>query len=337
MVKLYSFTTLLVLIACGCLAQSPKVNYNELEVLSIEQALEKPLQAESILIFSDDESVHLFRENYTKLTNLKVLQLIGGGVDELKSVIPQIHSLRQIKFNRCELSICPEFIRSMNNLEEVDLAGNNIAEFPYELAQLERLSVLTFGNGLYGGNTIDQLDARIGQFGNLLELRLFQNPVATISPEIGQLKQLEYLDLNQCRLSEINTGFSELNSLQVLKISHNNLKQYPQAILKLKNLQELQCVLTAEGGNLPSFSNLVSLRDLSISLKGVEQIPEELGELSSLTKLTLTDCTEIKHKDVIALCADLSALQSLYLYSSGYSDKQKQSIKARLTNVKVVF
>ncbi|HJA16414.1 MAG TPA: FimB/Mfa2 family fimbrial subunit [Candidatus Butyricimonas faecavium] len=198
----------------------------------------------------------------------------------------------------------PDFIKNMENLEELSVVmngGTTIPELPVSLKYLEVES-----------GSLTQLPSHIGNLTNLLYL--------SISAPYRQEEEYDYdymPDLSQARLSSIDVDFSQLKNLKGLilvagencslptslwSIPGNSLVelglcgfsgiQVPSTISSWSSLSDLSLLnATMTPANIEAIKSL-SLESLMIysPVFGQNGLPDWLGGMASIRYLTLYDC-----------------------------------------------
>jgi len=185
-------------------------------------------------------------------------------------------------------------LRELNNLIELDLAGNQISDIS-ALSELINLKILSLN-----GNHIQDINA------------------------LETVKNLNNLDLRSNQIKEINS-LSQLINLQIVYLNSNDI-QNVDPLGSLINLQELDI---SENPRLPNskstrraeidisvFSQLINLTKLDLGASGVENI-QALSNLNKLTHLSLSSATNAS--DLTSL-SGLSNLQELQLNSVKVED-----------------
>ncbi|MBI4467769.1 MAG: leucine-rich repeat domain-containing protein [Acidobacteria bacterium] len=91
------------------------------------------------------------------------------------------------------------------------------------------------------GGLFSELGApsEIGQFGNVLFLRLDSNQLQELPPELGNLTKLKNLDLTDNNLTQLPEEIGNLTQLEELDASYNELERLPEKMRNLSNLKLL--------------------------------------------------------------------------------------------------
>ncbi|GKU88241.1 hypothetical protein SLEP1_g2527 [Rubroshorea leprosula] len=108
--------------------------------------------------------------------------------------------------------------------------------------------------------------------------------------------------------------FKGMQSLKVLDLTSVNMSSMPPSICLLKNLHTL-CLDQSLLGDIAIIGELKNLEVLSLLKSDIEKLPREIGQLTKLKLLDLSNCIKLK---VIppGVLACLSRLEELYLGSS---------------------
>ncbi|XP_052183703.1 receptor-like protein kinase HSL1 [Diospyros lotus] len=156
-----------------------------------------------------------------------------------------------------------------NSVISVNLPSANIAgHFPPVLCRLRSLSFLSIYN-----NSVN----------------------STLPEEISACRSLKHLNLAQNFLAgELPSSLAELPDLRHLDLTGNNLSGHiPASFGRFRRLEALSLVENLLDGPMPAFlGNVSSLRELNLSYNpfSPSRIPPELGNLTNLEILWLTDC-----------------------------------------------
>lgn len=308
-------------------------DYSDFITFSMDEATKDPDQVQALLLFGDDKSISQFKKKYKKFNKLKVLQIIGYDCSDLGEILTSIPSIESLRLNRCELTEVPSFVLKMTQLVDIDLAGNNLTAFPYDLGSLTNLKRLTLGSGLFGGNQVTTIDNRIAQLKQLESLALFQNPLTSLATEIGQLQALQVLDLSQCRLSEIPTSIGQLTSLKDLALGYNKLKSWPTEIGQLTRLEALTCIQDSLVFDFTILSQLTNIKSLGVSIDGMTTLPTIFKTLNNLQELYLGNCGSLEAEAVVDTILSMNKVEELYLFQNEFSQAEKTFITEELSDL----
>ena len=101
-----------------------------------------------------------------------------------------------LSFLDASIKSFPTEILQLQNLQTLNLGGNQLTSIPTEISQLQNLQTLNLE-----GNQLTSIPKEILQLQNLTDLNLRKNQLTSIPKEIGQLKNLQTLNLRD------NPGF----------------------------------------------------------------------------------------------------------------------------------
>ncbi|XP_035679135.1 malignant fibrous histiocytoma-amplified sequence 1 homolog [Branchiostoma floridae] len=151
----------------------------------------------------------------------------------------------------------PTAVLDIENVEVLDLTGNQIKSLPAAISRLKLLKVLRVDYNklqlladnvccLYKleefcavGNNLTRLPPGFESLRRLKRLRLSHNSFEIFPPNVENLKRLEYLDISGNMLRALPQRIDRLESLRVLKTSSNKLTVLPSGLFKMTNLREL--------------------------------------------------------------------------------------------------
>ncbi|KAL3730376.1 hypothetical protein ACJRO7_027397 [Eucalyptus globulus] len=140
-------------------------------------------------------------------------------------------------------------------------------------------------------STLEKLPGEVGELEELKELILDSSGIIEIPTSIGSLRKLEKLSACSCKsLREVPCSVGELQNLEHMDMSGSAIERFPCAIGRLKKLR------------------ILSLKSCH-RLKW--EIPREIGDLSSLEILEITEALKI---DMPKSIQNLSSLQHLNLW-----------------------
>ncbi|GKV27880.1 hypothetical protein SLEP1_g37000 [Rubroshorea leprosula] len=132
--------------------------------------------------------------------------------------------------------------------------------------------------------------------------------------------------------------FKGMPRLKVLDLTHMHLSSLPSSICLLQNLHTL-CLDQSVLGDIRTIGELKNLEILSLGWSEFEELPREIGQLTQLKLLDLSDCTKLK---IIPPCvlASMSILEELYLGNSFHgweveeNENQRNASLAELKHLK---
>ncbi|KAM7534278.1 hypothetical protein Aperf_G00000112239 [Anoplocephala perfoliata] len=161
------------------------------------------------------------------LVNLKALNISGNKLGYLPAELSQLSKLETLNAsnNRMTSFINPPNVvnlSSLRHLRTVDLANNQLAEFPLELCSSDI--------------PLDLLD-------------LSKNSISVIPDCTSSLQVIE-LNLCENKISIISESLAKCPRLKVLRLAHNQIQQgdFPLALLESSNIS----LLSIEGNPLSS-------------------------------------------------------------------------------------
>jgi internalin A len=177
----------------------------------------------------------------------------------------------------------PEWLRSLPNINVLNLSGAGLTSLPGWLENLTTLTRLDLND-----NNLAELPGSLGNLTALTHLNLSDNQLARVPEWLGNLADLETLDLSGNQLTEVPEWLGSLRTLTHLDLSRNELTELPSSLGNLTNLTKLY-LGKIELNEVPEWlGNLTALTTLDLSLYQLQEIPEWLGNLTTLTHLDLS-------------------------------------------------
>ncbi|TXG71319.1 hypothetical protein EZV62_006254 [Acer yangbiense] len=135
-------------------------------------------------------------------------------------------------------------------------------------------------------------------------------------PERLEFPKLKLLFMHKVKnsLQIPDAFFDRVQELKVLDLTGFHLLSLPQSLCRLTNLQTL-CLDHCLIGDITIIGELKRLEILSFLKSEIEQLPKEIGQLTRLRLLDLSDCSKLK---VITpnVLSSLARLEELYMGNS---------------------
>lgn len=200
---------------------------------------------------------------YDKLHKLSDLQALKLGTNEVTTYPKNFEALFNLiyfaSYNN-KFTTFPPNLKPFYNLHYIELQHTNIDSIPAQIAYLNKLQTLKFGN------TDDTLKFPVTfHYLKKLENVSFENCVLDSFPKaLFKLSGLNYLNLSNTNTHYLSRHFERLPNLEVLIIENNPLKHIPFEIYKAGKLR------------------FISLRG-----NNIEKLPDSISELHYLTLLDL--------------------------------------------------
>lgn len=170
-------------------------------------------------------------------------------------------------------------------MEELDLSGRKLKEFPRTLVKMTGLKILNLDE-----NPIQRVPSSIQELSNLEELHLEKCGLSALPDEIGNLKKLRLLDVSRNWELKLPESINEASGLRELNISDNTGFGFPSSVKGLKHLEELNCADCSgpEPIDFPlEITELTGLKKLFINGVSIKSIPDSFLQLQKLEELDL--------------------------------------------------
>ncbi|OGN62739.1 MAG: hypothetical protein A3F09_02640 [Chlamydiae bacterium RIFCSPHIGHO2_12_FULL_49_11] len=229
----------------------------------------------------------------------------------------------------------------MKELQELVISAQAMRQFPCEVLQLSRLTVLSLQHtriavlpeGLSELPLLNvvclafnRLRALSEDFGKLplIELELQNNPFTEVPLAVARLTKLEKLNLSRIACSDLSDRLQSLTNLQVAYLSGMGLKTLPELPGSLEELDLSQNNLGEKGlwTRLVSYiqgeeivrqlsseiGKLINLRKLNLSFNSLRDVPDTLGQCDQLLVLDLSSNRLSRVPDVLSKMARLVKL-----------------------------
>ncbi|KAI1050390.1 hypothetical protein LB506_001859 [Fusarium annulatum] len=215
--------------------------------------------------------------------NLSNNRLTNNSLDTLS----QVTSLRDLKLaNNLFYGPLNPVLSSLNELEILDVHGNNISALPPKVENMSRLRILNLSENSFESLPFDSIATL-----PITELNIRKNKLkgTLIEEPIGCLPQLHTLDASANQLQRlVPLGASiDLPVLHSLSLSMNRLQGLPDMTTWTSLL-----TLSVEENNISgipnSFMGLEKLRHADFSSNDIRVIPPEVSRMDNLSMIRLS-------------------------------------------------
>ncbi|GBN24731.1 Leucine-rich repeat-containing protein 7 [Araneus ventricosus] len=232
---------------------------------------------------------------------LKKLLMSQNDISSIPAWFSELESIKEIHLSDNYLNEMPfpdNFGDGCNNLELVDLSGNNIKGLPESFGKLKKLSFLDLGSSfdelernrmVSNGNEIEHLPITFCHLKNLTKLELDENQLCQLPEEFGLLESLTYLDLSHNILKFLPESFGQLQQLKVCMLSMNFITHLPTSFGMLKSIEDLKLDNNMIEYLPESFENLSTLVSLDLYNNSLKEPPTAVKKLKCLKHLDLRE------------------------------------------------
>ncbi|KAG8660903.1 disease resistance protein RUN1 isoform X2 [Manihot esculenta] len=225
--------------------------------------------------------------------------------------------LQVLIFSGCfKLKKFPEIKGNMNKLSELYLDGTAIQELPLSIRRLSGLVLLSLKNcknilslpssichfislktlNISGCSTLDKLPEKLGNVESLEELDISGTAIRQLPPSIVFLKNLKTLSFHGCGVQPRQPWSSLFRYLMLPRKSADSVSLLLPPLSSLRSLTFLNlsnCNLL-EGAIPGDIGHLSSLKKLDLSDNELVRLPESISQLSSLEALHLEGCSRLQ-------------------------------------------
>ncbi|GLJ44460.1 hypothetical protein SUGI_0932860 [Cryptomeria japonica] len=259
--------------------------------------------------------------SWLSLKNLRVLELYEdyGGEHHLEELWKADSDapvqLRELVISNCHrFQKFPNSIGCLNELKKIVItSGNNVRSLPEEFCRLQSLEHLQLS---YCG-MLSSLPSSFGDLRNLRHLELSHcRNLRRLPASFTNLMLLQHLTLQWCgQLILASEDFEKITKLEYLDLSGcDQLEELPPHISKQASLRELYLIGMKGLKELPiNIGQLRRLRKMEIRNELLTCLPNSLGELSSLTDLSIQNCPKLESLPISL--GDLFSLTNLRIGS----------------------
>ncbi|XP_064595508.1 protein flightless-1 homolog isoform X2 [Liolophura sinensis] len=152
--------------------------------------------------------------------------------------LPALVSLQTLHMRNTQRTLgnFPTGLDTLTNLQELDLAFNDLPRVPEPLYKLRSLKRLNLSN-----NEITELPLTIDSWGSLEYLNLSRNKLKALPNSLCKLVELKklYVNSNQLDFEGIPASIGKLFELEVFSAANNNLETIPEGLCRCGKLKKL--------------------------------------------------------------------------------------------------
>ncbi|CAH1239454.1 MFHAS1 [Branchiostoma lanceolatum] len=223
-------------------------------------------------------------EKLIKLTNLKVLSLVGCNLETVPAVVMELQQLETLVLNENKNITLPDEMCSLVNLTCLNLHSCGLTSVPAVVMKLSRLK----GLGLFNNKNI-KLPDEMPSLVNLAYLNLTTCDMGTLPPVVLKLLNLQTLDLSKNSQISLSEELCRLDNMKVLTLRDCNLTTVPSAVLKLTQLEELDLSYNSKIYLPDGLTGLTNIRVLKLWRMDMVTVPPVVWRLTQLERLDLRD------------------------------------------------
>ena len=262
-----------------------------------------------------------FPECFSPTSLLRSITLRCGNLQQLPDSFTTLHRLESLELDVTGFCRLP-YLTPLTSLTRLDVRSSitawsasdwpnmedTTADWHGLFTDLPWLRVLRVGYI----QSLRQLPAEIGCYTSLEVLHLLELPFSSLPESFGQLRSLTELKLESCRsLKSLPESFSQLQSLQQLVVHDTHRQQVlPETVELPSCLTSLKICLA----HLPHcLWSCLSLQKLHVANLESASLPEAMGQLTSLTELSISHCDGLE--SLPASLHHLPLLQSVTINS----------------------
>jgi Leucine-rich repeat (LRR) protein len=165
---------------------------------------------------------------------IKTLHLNNNRISVIPDAIAALTNLQKLYLYNNRISVIPDAIAALTNLQVLNLNNNQFSVIPDTLGALAALTNLQILNLSY--NQISVIPDAIAALTSLQRLYLYNNRISVIPDAIAALTSLQILDFYNNRISVIPDALGQLTNLQTLNLSNNRISVIPVSLSRLRNL-----------------------------------------------------------------------------------------------------
>lgn len=224
----------------------------------------------------------LHRIQQTQQRGYHKLDLSGLALRAVPGELARLTHLQDLNLAHNELTQFPDVVTDLPALETLSLSDNALTTLPESIGYMSSLKSLRLNI-----NQITDLPRAIGAVTTLQKLYLHHNPLCSLPPTITQLKQLEVLDLGNNHFERLPEAVDRLHRLTWLFLNENRFTEFPAVLLDMPWLRWVFLHGNQLTGLPADISRIHRLKWLSLSNNRLRDLPASLGNLTDLEHLAI--------------------------------------------------
>jgi Leucine-rich repeat (LRR) protein/protein-tyrosine phosphatase len=230
-------------------------------------------------------SIKLWPKELSKMTNLEKLDLSFNNLEKIEAKKKGNGNLKSMNLSFNKFQKFPEKILLFDELEEINLGHNDIADSIPEgiLKFQDKLKILELEK-----TNLTKFPTSILQLYALKSLNLNENPIKELPSQdlMFQLSSLETLSLSKCELKQW-ANINHQVKLKTLNLSENQIVSIPYEVKSLCCLKELKLNKNLIKNIPDHFQFFDDLETLDLSQNKIDSIDHSIGRLKNLKTLLL--------------------------------------------------
>ena len=224
---------------------------------------------------------------FSRLDRLVTLNLSRNKLDApALAVISHVKTIKELRLAENGLSgSLPEAISGLDDLELLDLHGNQLTEVPATLGKLSKLRSLDVS-----GNRLSSLPLEAIFDLPLTEILASRNRLSGpfLPSSIPAVPTLQKLDVSNNALTALTDGQVDLPKLHTLQISFNRISALPD----MSSWYDL-VTLNAEENKIseipPGFTSLKNIKHVDFNFNSLLQLDHGIGDMDGILSFRITN------------------------------------------------
>ncbi|XP_061163217.1 PH domain leucine-rich repeat-containing protein phosphatase 2-like isoform X1 [Saccostrea echinata] len=219
--------------------------------------------------------------------------------------------------SNCHLEFLPETVFINEDLRSLNLRHNALKERPIEediytigwLDDLPKFHSLCSLN--LADNNLSNFPVALCQMVTLTELNIASNKIKEIPPEIVHMSSLQMLHIHNNHLHSLPTEMTEMSSLKIIVLAFNHFSTIPEVLLQSQNSKSNLDSIIMAGNRVEKLPHEVlcrmqHIKKIDLRMNSLSLLPSETAKFHFLELVTHLDVRDNHIKDL-----DVRSLKSL--------------------------